>query len=546
MKVTFGSKYSAFQVIAPKGTLISYTETPTEVADGVYVIGDDGAISIDDQLTDTLYLSTVGSDYTVTDGKRVAYPLGDTSVIIRANISAIPFKGGAKGGESGGGTHYRGTTTTALSNGSTTNPITIDGESYTAVFGDIVVYGYTEFVFDGTTWSEFGRPFDTTPTSGSANAVTSDGIYNAISAKPHRWMKGGAMNSAVIGADSGTGNTISYNAFNSVAIGYHATVGVGAENALSAGQYTSASQRAMTAIGRYNSPRTGDLFNVGNGIDVNNRSNILEANLTSVNINGDIRKNNVSLPTPYTTMPTITESMLGQVAQYLGATDANYTKGWFYEAVSDGEETPTYSWEVINFPKSGEGGDVVPSGYPTLEYVRCNGDYAGFTVPYVIGWRDIHEVITAITSLSSESAFSGIGGNRCEGYYTIQSSEPYLNVSSLGKNVDLCAGYDVTYDTPKALRFVPSYDYGSTTYFSIGYYNTGYYPFTGRIYRYRVYVANSNRGATVDEMLLSNSIYLNFVPCKRLSDDKIGFYETVNGEFYSSTTAGAEFLEPVR
>ena len=58
-----------------------------------------------------------------------------------------------------GAVHYKGTTTTALTNGSTTNPITIDGESYTAVFGDIVVYNYTEFIFDGTQWSEFGRPF---------------------------------------------------------------------------------------------------------------------------------------------------------------------------------------------------------------------------------------------------------------------------------------------------------------------------------------------------------------------------------------------------
>ena len=165
MKVTFDNAYSSFQVIAPKGTMISYTATPTAIADGVYVIGDEGSICIDDQLTDTLYLSTVGSDYTVTGGQRVVYPLGDTSVIIRGNISTVPFKSGAKGGGSGGdNTHYKGTTTTPISNGSTTNPITIDGESYTAVFGDIVVYGYTEFVFDGSAWSEFGRPYDTTPT----------------------------------------------------------------------------------------------------------------------------------------------------------------------------------------------------------------------------------------------------------------------------------------------------------------------------------------------------------------------------------------------
>ena len=56
---------------------------------------------------------------------------------------------------------YRGKTTTALEDGSTTNPITINGESYTAIAGDVVTYTPAggrelEFVFDGTYWQEFG------------------------------------------------------------------------------------------------------------------------------------------------------------------------------------------------------------------------------------------------------------------------------------------------------------------------------------------------------------------------------------------------------
>ena len=100
MKITFSNTHNAFQVIAPKGTLISLSATPTALADGVYVIGDEGVINIDDQqLTDSIYLSTAGSDYTVANGQRVAYPLGDDSVIIRAGGSAIPFKKKAKGGD---------------------------------------------------------------------------------------------------------------------------------------------------------------------------------------------------------------------------------------------------------------------------------------------------------------------------------------------------------------------------------------------------------------------------------------------------------------
>lgn len=55
-----------------------------------------------------------------------------------------------------GFTKYLGKTTTPLSDGSTTNPITINGESVTAESGDIVLYGNGEFIFDGTTWAAFG------------------------------------------------------------------------------------------------------------------------------------------------------------------------------------------------------------------------------------------------------------------------------------------------------------------------------------------------------------------------------------------------------
>lgn len=55
-----------------------------------------------------------------------------------------------------GGIKLKGETTTTLSDGATTNPITINGESYTAVNQDAVFYGNKEFVFDGTKWHEFG------------------------------------------------------------------------------------------------------------------------------------------------------------------------------------------------------------------------------------------------------------------------------------------------------------------------------------------------------------------------------------------------------
>ena len=51
---------------------------------------------------------------------------------------------------------YLGVTTTALTDGATTTPVTIDGSSVTPVVGSIVNYGSAEFIYNGIAWQEFG------------------------------------------------------------------------------------------------------------------------------------------------------------------------------------------------------------------------------------------------------------------------------------------------------------------------------------------------------------------------------------------------------
>jgi hypothetical protein len=51
---------------------------------------------------------------------------------------------------------YLGVTTTELTDGASTNPITVDGESVTAKKGNIANYGSKEFIFNGSVWQEFG------------------------------------------------------------------------------------------------------------------------------------------------------------------------------------------------------------------------------------------------------------------------------------------------------------------------------------------------------------------------------------------------------
>ena len=51
---------------------------------------------------------------------------------------------------------YIGKTTTALVDGSTTNPITINGVEVTATRGNITIYGQSEFIWNGDSWDKFG------------------------------------------------------------------------------------------------------------------------------------------------------------------------------------------------------------------------------------------------------------------------------------------------------------------------------------------------------------------------------------------------------
>ena len=44
------------------------------------------------------------------------------------------------------------------------------------------------------------------------------------------------------------------------------------------------------------------------------------------------------------TMPTAAVGELDKIYQYVGTTDANYTNGYFYKCVSDGQDPATYSW----------------------------------------------------------------------------------------------------------------------------------------------------------------------------------------------------------
>ena len=80
---------------------------------------------------------------------------GKTFMYDAENIAWYEVSIGGGGGTQGG-IVLVGETTTALTDGATTNPIIVDGQSYTAQANDAVIYLNKEFLFDGTKWHEFG------------------------------------------------------------------------------------------------------------------------------------------------------------------------------------------------------------------------------------------------------------------------------------------------------------------------------------------------------------------------------------------------------
>jgi hypothetical protein len=53
--------------------------------------------------------------------------------------------------------YWIGVTTDALTDGATTNPITVNSESVTAKLGGMASYNGSEFVWNGTAWQEMGK-----------------------------------------------------------------------------------------------------------------------------------------------------------------------------------------------------------------------------------------------------------------------------------------------------------------------------------------------------------------------------------------------------
>lgn len=101
----------------------------------------------------------------------------------------------------------------------------------------------------------------------------------------------------------------------------------------------------------------------------------------------------------YSSMPTASEDELGNIYQFTGTTDANYTNGYFYKCVSDGQDPATYSWTQTDVQPA-------PSGLPDQtgqsgKFLTTDGTDAS--------WGTINALVNETTG---QNALSILGANR--------------------------------------------------------------------------------------------------------------------------------------
>ena len=84
--------------------------------------------------------------------KQITVPVEVDGVIQNVTYDVADAAARARIAELGQALYWIGVTTTALTDGDTTNPITVGGESVTAEVGGIASYSGTEFAWNGSAW----------------------------------------------------------------------------------------------------------------------------------------------------------------------------------------------------------------------------------------------------------------------------------------------------------------------------------------------------------------------------------------------------------
>jgi len=146
------------------------------------------------------------------------------------------------------------------------------------------------------------------------------------------------------------------------------------------------------------------------------------------------------------TMPQASEEEVNNIYQYVGTTDANYTNGYFYKCVSDGQDPATYSWAEVSM---GGGG----SSYTAGTGIDITNDVISATVPYADDTTYTSSVtLQHGTPWSGDVCLMGIGrevtvggnnsdaGDNCLGIGINVNAGGYYGHKAIGVGIDVTAG----------------------------------------------------------------------------------------------------------
>lgn len=150
-----------------------------------------------------------------------------------------------------GAMHFIGVTTTAITNGASTNPISIGGSNVTAKSGDVAIYGSLEFVFSGSDskWHEFGSTGSLKSLafkdSASGNYTPSGSVSKPTFTGTQATIKSSFTPAGSVTIGTGTGTT-NYTPSGSVAVTLNTASKYVASSASGGGSVTAGSAAACT------------------------------------------------------------------------------------------------------------------------------------------------------------------------------------------------------------------------------------------------------------------------------------------------------------
>lgn len=146
---------------------------------------------------------------------------------------------------------FRGVTTTALTDGATTNPIVINDASFTASNGDVVMHGTSEFIFASSDnkWHEFGSTSALKAlafkASASGNFTPSGSVSKPTFTGTTATIKSSFTPSGSVTIATGTG-TANYTPSGSVAVALNTATKYVASSASGGGSVTAGSAASCT------------------------------------------------------------------------------------------------------------------------------------------------------------------------------------------------------------------------------------------------------------------------------------------------------------